>query len=170
MKLSCLALLALTLLSCAASAPEIRDVSDYRTYITRINENVQRADSESFDEGEQTHLLTVSGDILGHLEDVEVIDELNSDQQERLIVLNDQLHELMVGRDELRSSERICRTIPNTGSNIPNRVCRTRDQMTREREAARAMLRDRSDALDQIFRDERFAIPEHPFDRTDPDL
>ena len=62
----------------------------------------------------------------------------------------------MVGLEESRTGERICRTQATTNSHIGSRVCRTRGQVTRERTSAHDFLRARSDAIDTVFRDERF--------------
>jgi hypothetical protein len=141
----------LVLSACGSSnrPPSVVDVPSFRTYITQIRANVATADESSFEEGEKAQLTSVSGEILQVLGDVNSFEDLSDDQKDNLVVLNDELHVLVVGKDDVRASGRICTSEASTGTNIRKRTCRSRDRLTRDREAVRTLLRDRDEFLNR---------------------
>jgi len=148
-------LLVSTLLGCAASAPDGADINEYKAYISELDENVRLADEESFADGERENPIALMTEINDALKSVENFEELDLEKQESLLMLHNSLHGQIVGFEGRRSTERICRTQSSVTSHIGNRTCRTRDQLTRERISAREFLRGRSDAIHNVFLDER---------------
>ena len=131
------------------------DLSAYRTYISNLNRNVKFADVESFANGEQERLVSVSEQILSALGDTADFADLSSEDQLNLVTWNDELHVLMLGYNDSLSEGRICRTDVSTGSNIRTRSCRTRAQLTQERQMARTLLMNRGDDVDRLFLDDQ---------------
>ena len=141
----------LILSTCVSSnrPPSVVDIPSFRTYITGLRADVVLADESSFEEGEQAQITTLSGQILQALGEADSFGDFDDEQKDNLIVLNEQLHVLIVGEDEVRASGRICRVSKPIGSNIRQRTCRTRDRMTQDREAARLLLQRRDEYLNR---------------------
>ena len=131
------------------------DLPGYKTYINNLHRNLTAADAESFELGEQARLVAISEQLLAAIAGADSFAALDSQQQLDVVAWNDELHTLLVGADESRAEGRICRTEVATGSNIRSRTCRTREQLTRERQAARLLLLERSDDVDRIRLDDR---------------
>lgn len=136
------------------SDPATMDLPAYRVYIGNINRTVRIADADSFEIGEQARLVSVSDQILAALGEADAFEALSGETRLDVSTWNDELHVLMMGINENRSTGRICRTDSTTGSNIRSRTCRTRAQLARDREAAKLLLLERSDSVDRIILDD----------------
>ncbi|MFM1897665.1 MAG: hypothetical protein RLZZ385_2739 [Pseudomonadota bacterium] len=159
MNLKPLILLLVGLLAACGSAPDsttlVMDLPSYKTYVSNLQRSLSAADADSFEIGEQARLLDISQQLLAAIDNVSDFQQLSPEQQQAVVMWNDELHVLMVGADESRAEGRICRTEVATGSNIRTRSCRTREQLTRERQSARLLLLERSDDVDRIRLDDR---------------
>ena len=131
------------------------DLPAYRVYISNLNRAVKFADAESFANGEQERLVSISDQILATVGEVAEFTALSHEDQLSLVTWNDELHVLMLGYNDSLSEGRICRTDVSTGSNIRTRSCRTRAQLTQERQLARSLLMNRGDDVDRLFLDDQ---------------
>lgn len=129
--------------------PSVVDIPTYKTYITSLRSRLASADAESFQAGEQAALTRVSGEILSALGDTTSYDDFDAASREHLIALNEELHLLIFGENNVRAADRVCTSSAPTGSNIRQRSCRTRAQIAQDRAAARILLETRGDDIDR---------------------
>ncbi len=149
---SALTLLATLILTACVSSerpPSVVDIPSYREYISQMRVQLTTADPASFQPGEQAELTRVSGAIITTLGDATSYIDIAETQRQQLIALNEELHLLIFGENNIRAEERICSISQNTGSNIRTRSCRTRTQIAQDRDSARRLLEARSDDVDR---------------------
>lgn len=147
--------------SCVTITPDVSDLESYRRYITQLDNRLAEADESSFAEGERQQLLLVAKQITSALEGADSLGSLDEGQREHLLLLNSELHILLVGDNESLAAGRVCTTQVATGSNIRNRVCRTREQITGSRDQARRLLEQRQDDIERtiLSQDSQSALP-----------
>lgn len=144
-----LSILILTACTSSERPPSVVDIPSYREYISQMRVQLATADPASFQPGEQAALTRVSGAIITTLGEATRYADIGETEREQLIALNEELHLLIFGENNVRAEERICSISQNTGSNIRTRSCRTRTQIAQDRESARRLLEARSDDVDR---------------------
>lgn len=133
---------AVVLSACATVSypvPEIVSVPEYREYLDYLRSQIDEGVPRELNDQEMAHFRRLSRTLNGLLADVGHIDELEYDDKIRVFNLNEELHAVVIGRDE---DQVVCKRQRTVGTNFRTTTCRTLSDVRREREGAARWIRE----------------------------